>query len=406
MPCFARFNGMWGLAIWDIPRRRLVLSRDRTGIKPLYLWQDAARFAFASEIKALLALGLPRRANETALYDFLAGNLSDHTDATSFAGVISLPPAHTLTLDLTTGAAIALRYWQLDPDRQLRLPSDAAYADAFRELFEDAVRRHLISDVAVGTCLSGGLDSSAVVCVINQLIRQRGLHVVGMETRQKTFSARWADPRHDEGRFIDAVVDASDVDGRTIYPTAADLRAEWPRLFWHQEEPFGSTSIFAQWNVFKLARETGVTVTLDGQGGDELLAGYLGFFPPHLGRSRDRAALAADAARAGRTRRAARRQHTLGAAQRRNQLAADRSARPAETAGGRRGRVAGARFRRRGAGRRGRALGGHAARPHPAGAQPRRSADVQPAAIAAPLRRPQLDGLSRSSRACRSSTTG
>ena len=136
--------------------------------------------------------------------------------------------------------------------------------------------------MAVGTCLSGGLDSSAVVCVINQLIRQRGLHVVGMETRQKTFSARWADPRHDEGRFIDAVVDASDVDGRTIYPTAADLRAEWPRLFWHQEEPFGSTSIFAQWNVFKLAREAGVTVTLDGQGGDELLAGYLGFFPPHL----------------------------------------------------------------------------------------------------------------------------
>ncbi|NTV72564.1 MAG: asparagine synthetase B, partial [Azonexaceae bacterium] len=155
--CFARFNGMWGLAIWDIPRRRLVLSRDRTGIKPLYLWQDAACFAFASEIKALLALDHPRRANETALYDFLAGNLSDHTDATSFAGVVSLPPAHTLTLDLTTGAAIALRYWQLDPDRQLRLPSDAAYAEAFRELFEDAVRRHLISDVAVGTCLSGVL---------------------------------------------------------------------------------------------------------------------------------------------------------------------------------------------------------------------------------------------------------
>jgi asparagine synthase (glutamine-hydrolysing) len=280
--CFARFNGMWGLAIWDIPRRRLVLSRDRTGIKPLYLWQDAARFAFASEIKGLVALGLPRRANETALYDFLAGNLSDHTDATSFAGVVALPPAHTLTLDLTTGAAIALRYWKLDPDRQLDLPSDTAYADGFRELFEDAVRRHLISDVAVGTCLSGGLDSTAVVCVINQLIRQRGLHVVGMETRQKTFSARWADPRHDEGRFITEVVDASDVDGRAIYPTAADLRAEWPRLFWHQEEPFGSTSIFAQWNVFKLARDAGVTVTLDGQGGDELLAGYLGFFPPHL----------------------------------------------------------------------------------------------------------------------------
>ncbi len=250
------------------------------------------------------------------------------------------------------------------------MPSDAAYADAFRELFEDAVRRHLISDVAVGTCLSGGLDSSAVVCVINRLIRQRGLHVVGMETRQKTFSARWADPRHDEGRYITEVVDASDVDDRTIYPTAADLRTEWLRLFWHQEEPFGSTSIFAQWNVFKLAREAGVTVTLDGQGGDELLAGYLGFFPPHLADLATGLRWQQMRRELARTWRAARRQHALGAAQHRDQLAADRSARTAEAACGRRRRVAGTRFRGGSAGRRGRALGGHAARPHPAGAQP------------------------------------
>ncbi len=171
------------------------------------------------------------------------------------------------------------RYWQLDPTRQLRLSSDADYADTFRELFEDAVRRHLISDVPVGTCLSGGLDSSAVVCVINALIRQRGLHVVGMESRQKTFSARYDDSRHDEGRFIEAVVGDAAVDGRMIYPTPADLRESWQDLVYHLEEPFGSTSIFAQWNVFKLARQSGVKVTLDGQGGDELLAGYMGFFP-------------------------------------------------------------------------------------------------------------------------------
>ncbi|MCX7670005.1 MAG: asparagine synthase C-terminal domain-containing protein, partial [Anaerolineae bacterium] len=148
-----------------------------------------------------------------------------------------------------------------------------------RELFEDAVRRHLISDVPVGTCLSGGLDSSAVVGVINRLIRERGLHVVGMEARQKTFSARYADARHDEGRFIEAVVAEAGVDGRMIYPSPTDLRDGWQSLMHHLEEPFGSTSIFAQWNVFKLARQAGVKVTLDGQGGDELLAGYLGFFP-------------------------------------------------------------------------------------------------------------------------------
>jgi asparagine synthase (glutamine-hydrolysing) len=277
--CFARFNGMWGLAIWDIPHRRLLLSRDRAGIKPLYLRQDTARFAFASEIKALLALDIPRRANEAVVYDFLAANLSDHTEATFFEGIRALPAAHTLTLDLTSGAAQMRRYWQIDPTRQIRLPSDAAYADAFRKLFEDAVRRHLISDVPVGTCLSGGLDSSAVVGVINGLIRQRGLHVVGMEARQKTFSARYGDARHDEGRFIETVIEDAAVDGRMIYPTPADLRASWRDLVYHLEEPFGSTSIFAQWSVFKLARQSGVKVTLDGQGGDELLAGYMGFFP-------------------------------------------------------------------------------------------------------------------------------
>ncbi len=280
--CTARFNGMWAFAIWDMPRRRLLLSRDRIGIKPLYLWQEAGRFAFASEIKALLALGIPRRANEAMVYDFLAANLSDHTDATFFEGVRALLPAHNLTLDLSGGTAELRRYWQLDPTRQIHLSSDAAYAAAFRQLFEDAVRRHLISDVPVGTCLSGGLDSSAVVCVISRLIRERGLRVVGMEAQQKTFSARYADLRHDEGRFIASVIRAADVDARMTYPSPHELREQWRPLFYHQEEPFVSTSIFAQWCVFKLARETGVTVTLDGQGGDELLAGYLGFFPNYF----------------------------------------------------------------------------------------------------------------------------
>ncbi|MGC8780043.1 MAG: asparagine synthase (glutamine-hydrolyzing) [Anaerolineae bacterium] len=280
--CAARFNGMWAFALWDIPRRRLLLSRDRVGIKPLYLWQENGRFAFASEIKALLAPGIPRRANPAAVYDFLAANLSDHAEETFFAGIRALPPAHTLTLDLADGSTQLRRYWQLDPTRQIRLPSDAAYADAFRTLFEDAVRRHLISDVPVGTCLSGGLDSSAVVGAINRLIRERGLHVVGMEARQKTFSARYADPRHDEGRFIKTVVAEAGVDGQMVYPTPAGLREAWQKLTYHLEEPFGSTSIFAQWNVFELARQSGVKVTLDGQGGDELLAGYLGFFPPYF----------------------------------------------------------------------------------------------------------------------------
>ena len=280
--CVARFNGMWAFALWDRSAHRLFLSRDRVGIKPLYYCRWGDRFAFASEIKALLALGMPRRANAAAMADFLLAGLTDHTPQTFFDGIFSLPPAHNLVLDLVTGEATTRPYWQIDPARTMHYRDDAAYAAAFRDLFEDAVRVHLISDVAVGTCLSGGLDSSAVVCAINRLTRERGVHVVGMEARQKTFSARYTDPHHDEGRFIDAVVAGSAVDAYTVYPSPEELKANWYELVYHLEEPFGSTSMFAQWSVFRLARQTGVTVTLDGQGGDELLAGYLGFFPFYL----------------------------------------------------------------------------------------------------------------------------
>jgi asparagine synthase (glutamine-hydrolysing) len=270
---------MWALALWDIQRRRLLLARDRAGIKPLYFWQDHRQFAFGSEIKSLLALGLPRRANHQALYDFLTTGRTDHANTTFFEGILPLPPAHTMSVDLTTGHSKISRYWSLDLCHQLNSRTDQQYADAFRELFEDAVRIHLISDRPVGTCLSGGLDSSALACVINKLIGEDGLPVVGMETRQKTFSARYDDARHDEGRYIASVVRQSSIDAYTTFPTAANLRESWQTLFFHLEEPFGSTSIFAQWCVFKLAHEAGITVTLDGQGSDELLAGYFGFFP-------------------------------------------------------------------------------------------------------------------------------
>ncbi len=275
--CVTHFNGMWAFALWDIRRRQLLLARDRVGIKPLYFWRDAHRLAFASEIKSLLALDIPRRAHPQAVYDFLVGNLSDHTPATFFAGIETLPPAHTMTVDLLTGQTKTQRYWAVDLTRRAAFRSDDETTAAFRDLFEDAVRVHLLSDVPVGTCLSGGLDSSAVVCMIDRLLRQRGVQVVGMESRQKTFSARYHDSPHDEGRYIEAVAQACAVDARMVYPAPGDLARDWERVFYHLEEPFGSTSIFAQWNVFQLARASGVTVTLDGQGADELLAGYRGF---------------------------------------------------------------------------------------------------------------------------------
>lgn len=277
--CANRFNGMWAFVIWDRKRRQLFISRDRTGIKPLYYFYDQQRLYFASELKVLLELGVSRKANQLAIFDFLAGNLSDHTTITFFKEIQSLAPAHNLTLDLTTRRHTIQQYWQIDPTNCLDLKSDQAYVEQFSALFEDAVRLHLLSDRPVGTCLSGGLDSSSLVGMIARLIGERGLHVVGMEGKQKTFSSRFRNFAQDEGRFIEVATNEFSVDSYMTYPSIQDFRNEWKQLFWHQEEPFASTSIFAQWSVFKLAHQNGVTVTLDGQGGDELLAGYMGGFP-------------------------------------------------------------------------------------------------------------------------------
>jgi asparagine synthase (glutamine-hydrolysing) len=145
-------------------------------------------------------------------------------------------------------------------------------AAAYRELLDDSVRLRLRADVPVGSCLSGGLDSSSIVCLAN-----RQLRAAGAESVQRTFSARSSDPRFDEGRFIDAVVRHTGVANSQVDPPLEALFRELPALTWHQDEPFGSTSIYAQWHVFRLAAAHGVKVMLDGQGADEQLAGYASF---------------------------------------------------------------------------------------------------------------------------------
>lgn len=278
--CLKRFNGMWAFAIWDFQKQRLFCSRDRFGVKPFYYFFDGKMFTFASEIKALLALReIPRRPDDRAVYSYLVAGLSDHERETFFQGVYQLLGGEYLELDVGTSEAQLKiqRYWQLSPVHR----TDMAEIDAveqFRELLQDAVRLRLISDAPVGTCLSGGLDSSAIVCQVNELLGAHAPEAASIGDRQKTFSARYQDPRHDEGRFIEIVSQATNVKAYMTHPTADGLLADLEALIYAQDEPFGSTSIYAQWCVFKLACEAGVKVTLDGQGGDELLAGYHGYF--------------------------------------------------------------------------------------------------------------------------------
>lgn len=284
--CLQRFNGMFAFVLWDARRRRCLCARDRFGVKPLYYARSGSGLIFASEIKAILRHPCaPRRAANTArIFDFLAAGLTDHSEETCFAGILQVPAAHYL-LASPDGIG-AHRYWDLPDDPHFApVPVSRAqrrtWAEECRALLEDSVRLRLHADVPVGTCLSGGLDSSSIVCLANRLL------FAGAEPlpwhrrggRQKTFSACYDDQRHDERRYIEMVLAATGAQANYTYPGRdSALESIIPRVVWHQDEPFGSTSILAQWHVMEAARRQGVTVLLDGQGADELLAGYHGYF--------------------------------------------------------------------------------------------------------------------------------
>lgn len=276
--CLTRFNGMWSLVLWDSRHKQLFCARDRFGIKPFYYFWDGNIFAFASEIKALLEIPtLSRQPNDGVIHDYLRYNRLDHTEETFFQNIKRLLPSHFLKL--TDTKPDIHRYWDIDPHRRFELAEDSIDATQFYDLFEDSVRIRLRSDVPVGTCLSGGLDSSSIVCVANKLLfadRVAPPDIVGAQ--QKTFSACAHDRRYDERNYIESVLEKTGAEANYTFLEADRLLSDISTLIWHQDEPFMSTSMYAQWAVMKLAAQRGVTVLLDGQGGDEILAGYHPYF--------------------------------------------------------------------------------------------------------------------------------
>ncbi|MFH1419888.1 MAG: asparagine synthase (glutamine-hydrolyzing) [Planctomycetota bacterium] len=281
--CFERLEGMWALAVMDWGSRRVVLSRDRFGIKPLYYARFGGGVAFASEIKALLALpGLNRDVNEERLRDFLSEGLVDHTDETLYENVWSIPPGCWVELDVSVRSALDVsgsirRYWR----PRFGFEDDADAVFNVRSRLFASVESHLESDVAVGSCLSGGLDSSAVVSIAHSMRTAGGDRASNWS--QHTFTAGLPGSPLDETRYAESVVDSCDgLQWHVTQPTADGLLDDITSLMWHQEQPFGSPSIYMQWAVMRLARATGVTVLLDGQGGDELFCGYQGYLPPYL----------------------------------------------------------------------------------------------------------------------------
>lgn len=286
-----RLNGMFALAIWDGPRSLLFLARDRFGEKPLHWKEDGTSLVFASELRAIRAFERvgqiqPSRIDDAWLYRFLQFGRVEADDATMLEGVRRLPPGHCMTVYAREGRleADTDRWYDLAKARaHVRVPSDPA--QTFRDLFDDSVRLRLRSDVPVGTSLSGGIDSGSIVTTMSALLDPSGT--------QHTFTCRMEDPALDEGRYSSATAAAARAHLHEIRPAAEDLRRDFDALVAAQGEPFQSASLYAQWRVFERAKQEGVTVLLDGQGADEILAGYGIFTAVAAGREMSRGRLAA-----------------------------------------------------------------------------------------------------------------
>ena len=263
-----RLIGMFAFAVFDREEHKLALVRDAFGIKPLFYRNDERGFAFASESKAITALDLDRpRLNLQRAYHYLALGGYDDGEETFIAGIRHLPAAHWLELDLRTGSFDRPRRWWWPSVEERPI----AFADAVEELrgrFLDSVRLHLRSDVRLGAALSGGIDSSAVVCAMRRLEPDVPIHTFSFVARGSAV---------DEEPWADLVNETVGADVNKVVVDPIELADDLDDMIRIQDEPFGGTSIYAQYRVFRLVRERGVTVTLDGQGADELLAGYQGY---------------------------------------------------------------------------------------------------------------------------------
>ncbi len=278
-----RCNGMFALALFDPKRGELLLYRDRVGIKPLYIHEDETGLTFCSELKGLLAGSIfTRRADPVAIRAYLEFQVVHHRPETFLQNVSELPAGHMMRIDLHSRKTTISPYYSLmEGVEQQRGELPATTADQIhfiREKFIDTVRSHLVSDVRAGSCLSGGLDSSSIVCVMHRL-QHEGISETGSLGKQiTTFSSCHRDRRFDEQEYIDLVTKRCDAQAIKIFSAPEDLAERFDELVWHQDEPFTSASIFAQFLLMEAARKEGVTVLLDGQGGDEIFAGYRKFF--------------------------------------------------------------------------------------------------------------------------------
>ena len=274
--CLEHFNGMWAFSIYDSKNQNIFLSRDRFGVKPLYYLDANDQFAFGSEIKQLLSLQKTVRSNDKVVIEYLLTSMEGHNDDTFFEGIKSFPQSHYGIYDLCKHTLKIERYYKLKVDPSLRNLTIEEAVSRFRILFEDSVKVRLRSDVRVGTCLSGGLDSSSTSAVASGLYHGNGnRQFIGIH-------AKSSDVENDESNYAKMAANHSDIDLHIIEPDIENFMDIIDEVVYTQEEPFGSPSQVMGWYVFNEAKSLGCKVMLNGQGGDEVLLGYERYFSSFL----------------------------------------------------------------------------------------------------------------------------
>ena len=288
--CFDKFNGMFAIALYDIKNKVLILARDHFGIKPLYyvllsMPGKKRGIIFSSELKPLINSGLVKKQpNDKVIYRYLRYRLHDDQKETFFSNIFKLMPGETMAFR-NSGFEIK-QYSSLRPTLTKNATAgkfSSADIEKFKMKLQQAVRMRLISEVPVGTCLSGGLDSSAVVSIVNKLLKEKVSEASSVGKKQNTFSAVFPGGTNDEEKYIDLVLDTQElkISSHKIIPKPEKFFEELCDFVRTQEEPTISTGPYAQYKVMEEAHKC-VTVLLDGQGSDEMMAGYLPYYFTYL----------------------------------------------------------------------------------------------------------------------------
>jgi asparagine synthase (glutamine-hydrolysing) len=275
--CLDELDGMFAFAIWDEKEKKLFCARDRFGEKPFFYYHDKNLFVFASEMKALWSAGIDKIISRKRVFEYLLyKTISNYHEPenTFYENIKQLPPAHFLYLSPASPKIEAKKYWDIDISRKSTMSFKNA-CEEFNRLFFDSLSKRMRSDVAIGTSLSGGLDSSTIVC---------SLHRMFPALKMSTFSAVFPGFERDESKYIYIVLNKTGFSGFEISPKVDEIISFFEKISYHQEEPFGSASIMIQYFVMNLAKKNGVKVLLDGQGADETLAGYYPTWESYLSR--------------------------------------------------------------------------------------------------------------------------